>query len=135
MPRTLLNIFDASRRKRLRNESTVHEQKVWNRLKDSQLGYKFRRQHGIGPYIVDFYCPEKKLIIEIDGLQHLYQKEYDQNRTIYFEMLGRTVLRFWNSEVNESIEGVLMTITAVLQSTHHPSIPSSTEEGRTCGDV
>ena len=71
------------RRKELRNKSTPEEILLWLRLKNSQTGFKFRRQHSIGGYIADFYCPSKKLIIEIDGPQHLKNKEYDKIRSDY----------------------------------------------------
>jgi len=68
------------RRKDLRNNSTPQEDILWSKLKHSQLGFKFRRQHSIGGYIVDFYCPSKKLVIEIDGPAHLLKenREYDK---------------------------------------------------------
>ena len=92
---------------------TPQEIILWSRLRRNQImGYKFRRQHSIGNYIVDFYCPEKKLIIEIDGLQHKREKDlrYDAKRTGYFNSLGIKVLRFWNNEVLTNLEGVLDTI-------------------------
>jgi very-short-patch-repair endonuclease len=104
------------RRKDLRNNSTPQEIILWLQLKDSNLGYKFRRQHSIGPYIVDFYCPEKKLVIEIDGSQHgeVDAKEYDEERDAYLDSLGLTVLRFWNSEVNNHLPVVLQKIKSCL---------------------
>jgi very-short-patch-repair endonuclease len=99
-----------SRRKELRKSSTPQELKLWFYLKRKNLGVKFRRQHGIGPYIVDFYCKEKNLIIEIDGSQHLDAKEYDKERDDYIETLGIKVLRFWNNEIDTNTEGVLMKI-------------------------
>ena len=71
MPRHIHNNKTlADRRKELRNNATPQEAILWQHLKDSNFGCKFRRQHSIGPYIVDFYCPSKKLIIELDGSQH-----------------------------------------------------------------
>lgn len=98
------------RRKDLRKNSTPQEIILWARLRRDQLGVTFRRQHSIGPYIADFYCAEKKLVIEIDGNQHLENKEYDAERTNYFNVLGIRELRFWNNEVNTNIEGVVMRI-------------------------
>lgn len=89
---------------------TKEEIILWSYLKNSQLkGKKFRRQHGIGSYIVDFYCPEAKLLIELDGGQHtnLENEEYDRKRTAYFQKLGLKVLRFWNNEIKENIEAVI----------------------------
>lgn len=105
-----------SRRKKLRNNSTPQEIMLWVRLKNSQLGFKFRRQHSIGGYIVDFYCPLKKLIIEIDGSQH-YKKdavEYDAIRSNYFEGLNLKIIRFSNGDINVNMEGVLMKIKSEL---------------------
>ena len=84
-------------------------------LKNSQLGYKFRRQHSIGGYIADFYCPSKKLVIEIDGPQHLKNKEYDEIRTEYFEGLGIKVIRFTNEEVATETKKVTKKITTSLR--------------------
>lgn len=81
------------------------------------MGFKFRRQHSIGKYIVDFYCPEKSLIVEVDGGQHDEEKQrrYDENRTKYFENLGLKVLRFWDNEVNTNISGVISTVVTYLE--------------------
>ena len=99
-----------SRRKELRRSSTPQELKLWLYLKNKNLGVKFRRQHGIGPYIVDFYCKEKNLIIELDGSQHIEAKEYDEERDAFIKNLNIKVLRFWNNEVDKNITGVLMKI-------------------------
>ncbi len=110
----MYNIFNKSkflsRRKDLRKDTTLQEYKLWYFLKGKNLGVKFRRQHGIGPYIADFYCKEKNLIIELDGSQHQENKEYDRERDNYIKTLGIKVLRFWNNEVDTNIEGVLMKI-------------------------
>jgi len=112
------------RRKELRNNSTPEEILLWLRLKNSQVGFKFRRQHSIGGYIVDFYCPEKKLVIEIDGPQHFTKenKEYDKIRSDYFEGLNIKVLRFTNLEVSTETEKVVRKITTSLGL---PSTPPS----------
>lgn len=104
-------------RKDLRNYATPQEIILWSRLRKSQLGYKFRRQHSIGKYIVDFYCPEKKLIIEVDGGQHDEEnaRKYDENRTKYFESLGVKVLRCWDNEINNNISGVIQEIVNYLE--------------------
>ncbi len=110
----MYNIFNKSkfltRRKDLRKDLTPQEYKLWYYLKGKNLSVKFRRQHGIGPYIADFYCKEKNLIIELDGSQHQENKEYDAERDDYIKTLGIKVLRFWNNEVDANIEGVLMKI-------------------------
>ncbi len=98
------------KRKKLRRDATPHEVILWSRLRNSQLGFKFRRQHSIGKYVVDFYCPEKKLVIEIDGSQHLDQEGYDEIRTKYLSELGCKVIRFWDNEINNNLEGVILKI-------------------------
>jgi len=77
-------------------------------------GYKFRRQHAMAGFIVDFACLEKRLIVELDGGQHAVQADNDAARTCRLETQGYRVLRFWNNEVLENIEGVLMTILEAL---------------------
>jgi very-short-patch-repair endonuclease len=103
------------RRKKLRREMTPQEYKLWFFLKNKNLGFKFRRQHGIGPYIVDFCCTEEKLILEIDGSQHFEAKEYDQERTSYMQLIGFRVIRFWNNEIDTNMEGVLLRIKLELE--------------------
>jgi very-short-patch-repair endonuclease len=105
-----------SRRTELRKNQTPQEVFLWARLRRSQLGFKFKRQHSIGPYILDFYCPDKKLAIEIDGSQHLENKEYDNERNNYLLVLEIKTLRFWNNEVNKNMAGVLQKITNELNS-------------------
>lgn len=109
---TIKYLHDA--RKDLRNETTPQELLLWYKLKNKALGYKFRRQHSIGRFITDFYCSEKKLVIELDGSQHLDNTEYDKERTDYFESLEIKVLRFWNNDINKNIEGVVMKIDEIL---------------------
>ncbi len=81
-------------------------------------GVRFRRQHSVGNYILDFYCPERKIAIEIDGSQHFENKalKYDAKRTLYLESLGILVLRFTNADINTNIKGVLMKILDALNS-------------------
>jgi very-short-patch-repair endonuclease len=85
------------------------ERKLWLAVRDRRLGgFKFRRQATIGPFIVDFLCVEKRLIVELDGGQH--EEETDARRTAYLEAQGYSVMRFWNNEVIGSFESVLETI-------------------------
>jgi very-short-patch-repair endonuclease len=100
------------RRKDLRNRSTTEEVLLWCYLKNDQLGVRFRRQFGIGPYITDFYCPKYRLVIELDGSQHYYEKglEYDKVRDSYLKELDYKILRFSNDEIINSIDGVIMKI-------------------------
>lgn len=98
-------------RKNLRKSSTPQEVILWSRLRNNRLDYKFRRQHSIGKYIVDFYCPKKRLIVELDGSQHIEtQRDYDKERDDYLRVLGFKVLRFWDNEINNNLEGVLLKI-------------------------
>src|SRR3989344_4644566 len=100
------------RRRELRQRETKEEKILWLKLRDSKLGYKFKRQHSIGGYILDFYCSECKLIIEIDGGSHtkLEAIEYDKVRDRYFSELGYTTVRFSNKEINSKIDEVLAEI-------------------------
>ena len=75
-------------------------------------GVAFRRQHPVGPYILDFYCSAAKLAIELDGDQHAQQREYDEARTKFLNRMGIQMLRFWNIDLKENLEGVLDTIGA-----------------------
>jgi very-short-patch-repair endonuclease len=96
--------------KELRRKTTEAEQKLWALLRNRQLkGRKFRRQHAIANYIVDFYCHECKLAVELDGYHHKNDdvKEYDKARTALLNEYGITVLRFWNEEIIEETEAVL----------------------------
>jgi very-short-patch-repair endonuclease len=91
------------------------EAKLWKHLRAHQMGdVHFRNQHAIGNYIVDFCAARKKLIIELDGSQHLEQAEYDEERTKYLETRGYKVLRFWNNDVMNQMDTVLQTIWNVL---------------------
>ena len=101
------------RRKRLRRKLTVAEATLWALLKSKTLdGRKFRRQHGVGKYVLDFYCPSERLAIELDGEQHFTDEgmEYDQDRTDYLNTYNIKVIRFENDEVFHSPEGVLAEI-------------------------
>jgi very-short-patch-repair endonuclease len=112
-------------RKTLRNRSTSAESTLWKMLKNSQLeGRKFRRQHSIGNYIVDFYCSSDKLIIELDGNQHgdYIQIPKDEQRDSYLEASGYKILRFENRFVFQDIEFVLETIRkSLISKTNTPS--------------
>jgi very-short-patch-repair endonuclease len=95
----------------LRQNQTEAEAKLWSRLRAHRMaGVQFRRQHAIGNYIVDFCSPRRKLVIELDGSQHLDQAEYDSERTKFLEAKGYRILRFWNNEVMNEIDAVLNVI-------------------------
>ena len=88
------------------------ERLLWQALRGKQLnGYRFRRQHPIGKYIADFACIAQRIVIELDGGQHQEQCEYDEQRTAFFRVGGWQVLRFWNNDVLNNLDGVLLTIT------------------------
>ncbi len=99
--------------KTLRKNATLPEAKLWAGLRNRQLGgFKFRRQSPIGPYIVDFVCVEKKLVVELDGWTHSTPDElaYDDRRTRFLKSEGFRVIRFGNNSVMESTDGVLQAI-------------------------
>ena len=101
----------------LRQPQTPAEQRLWAVLRDRGLGgYKFRRQHPIGPFIVDFYCAEVKLAIEVDGEVHMQQVEYDAERTEWLETQGCRVMRFANEAVMNHLEQVAARIKVVCES-------------------
>lgn len=97
------------RRKELRNNSTPAEQLLWSILQQSNLGgHKFRRQHSVGAYILDFYCPSEKLAVELDGDSHFTDEaiEYDRDRTKYLNAMNIKVLRFLNTDVYNNLNAV-----------------------------
>lgn len=101
----------------LRRKTTPQEIKLWAQLKNRKFhNLKFRRQHIIDKYIVDFICLEKKLVIELDGCQHKREKDtkYDAKRNAYLRKLSFKVLRFWNNEVDENLEGVILKMEGFL---------------------
>jgi len=108
--------------RKLRINQTDAEAKLWFHLRRKQLqGMKFRRQVPIDNYIADFVCFEKRLVIELDGGQHSDNIEYDEYRTKIIEQQGFIVLRFWNNDVMNNIEGVLSEIINTVNP--HPSPP------------
>jgi len=116
----------STRARELRKIVTGVERKLWSKLRYRQLaGYRFRRQVPLGHYIVDFACLSHRVLIEIDGSQHLEQIAYDQARARWFDSRGYRVLRFWNIDVVKSIEVVLETIHKALveADTPHPDPP------------
>ena len=115
--------------KKLRRNMTDAERLLWSKIRNAQLGAKFRRQQPIGKYIVDFACFEEKIIIEIDGGQH-YQNEDDKKRDKWFIREGYTVLRFWNNDVLRNIRGVVGVIKKELMSSCHPPLVPPIKGGR-----
>jgi len=129
----------------LRKNLTDTEKLLWQLLRGEQLGVKFRKQHPVGNYIADFACLDPKLIIELDRGQHNEESNVkkDAARTAFLEEQGFKVVRFWNNEVSENIEGVLETIyAAITQESPHPNPPPKGEgikwalaDGRTLAGV
>ncbi len=117
----------------LRSKATDVENLLWHLLRRNQiLGFGFRRQHPLGDYILDFYCHQVKLVIELDGGQHAEdtQQTYDEKRSTWLQSQGITVLRFWNNEVLTNTEGVLQTIFDWLsaKATPSPTLPRGERE-------
>ncbi len=104
------------RRKDLLNNATETEQLLWGKLNRKQLGAKFIRQYSAGPYILDFYCPSKKLAIELDGGQHMHKEiqEYDNERTLFLGDLDIEVVRFWNAQIHKDLDTVCSKISSHL---------------------
>ena len=113
-----------SRARELRCTAPKPEQRLWFHLRGSQMhGFAFRRQHPVGPYILDFYCPAAKLAVELDGEQHATAtaRAHDAARTRFLESQSIRVLRFWNHELKESFDGVLEAIDRALTPTRAAS--------------
>src|SRR4030088_3160169 len=106
------SVIKTARARRLRRDSTDVEMRLWQKLRNRQLGMDFRRQHPAGNFYLDFYAPALRLAVELDGGQHAEQMDADQRRTRWLEDRGVTVLRFWNSDVSQNLPGVLETIAA-----------------------
>lgn len=99
----------------LRKSSSDAERLLWWHLRAHRfLGLKFRRQHPIGPFVVDFACLGRRLLIELDGGQHAESGGYDAERTRWLERQGYRVLRFWNNDVQANLKGVLQSIATAL---------------------
>jgi very-short-patch-repair endonuclease len=124
------------RARRLRRETTEAERMLWAELRHDQLGCRFRRQHPIPPYIVDFACIEARLVIEADGRQHERAGDHEM-RDQALRLNGWRVLRFWNNDILQNRRGVLQTILAALGSnpttSPHPIPPPRAGEGMNGG--
>jgi len=117
--------------KTLRIGMTDAERRLWSRLRSEQLGVKFRRQHPLGSYVLDFACLDPKLVVEIDGSQHLEQIDYDKRRDDWLVGQGFQVLRFWANEVMSETDGVVSRIYDLLiaDAGPHPGPPPVGEGG------
>ena len=133
--RTMQNQATTAARKNavtLRAAMTDGERRLWARLRREQLGVKFRRQHPLGGYVRDFVCLERKLVIEVDGSQHLEQVAYDARRSAWLESRGFQVLRFWAnealSETGAVVERIIHTLGLVAPLAPTPTLPQRGRE-------
>jgi very-short-patch-repair endonuclease len=118
-----------ARSRELRLNATEAERKLWTQLSARKIaGIRFNRQFPIGPFICDFVSRSAKLVIEVDGGQHAVDVDKDQSRTAYLEAQGYRVIRFWNNDVLDRIEGVVSEIERVLADMPSPN-PSRKREG------
>jgi very-short-patch-repair endonuclease len=129
-PRFSRTLTMTTRARKLRGNLTDVERKLWNSLRrDQLLGLNFRRQHPIGPYVLDFYCPAIRLAVELDGGQHTYESNRlsDDRRSRWLAENGIKVIRFWNNDVTQNLDAVLGEIAHVAQVTSDrdltPSLP------------
>lgn len=102
----------------LRRLATDAERLLWSHLRGRRLGYKFRFQHSISPYVADFICLGRKLIVEADGGQH--SPQVDRARTAYLRKRGFRIIRFWNHDILQNIDGVLETLLIILEGGEDP---------------
>ena len=117
------------RSRELRNNATEAERKLWQQLSARKLcGARINRQFPIGQFICDFVCREKRVVIEIDGGHHATNAEYDLRRTRFLETQGYRVIRFWNNEVLDNIDGVVAVIARTLENMPSPD-PSRQRKG------
>ena len=111
----------------LRRNQTDAESRLWAHLRILRhLGFRFRRQHPIGTYFVDFACLERKLVLEVDGSRHSepLAKEQDKQRTAWLESEGYRVIRIGNNDVLSNMDGVFELLSEALEGDHHPIIPA-----------
>jgi len=111
--------YTISYRRKLRKDLTSAEKLFWSKVAHKQFfNLKFRKQHGIGPYIVDFYCSEKALVVEIDGDTHagVENKERDEKRTKYLKSFGYSIYRYQNADVLTNVNGVMEDLARELKS-------------------
>ena len=114
-PRWRSRVAVQLRAQQLRQEQTPTEAMLWDCLRNRQLaGFKFRRQHMIGRFIVDFCCAEQRLIVEIDGAVHTHQADYDQARTEALQTAGYRVIRYTNDQIEQDIDVVLADLCQAL---------------------
>ena len=117
----------------LRTAMTDAERRLWSRLRGEQLGVKFRRQHPVGPYVLDFACLNPKLAIEVDGSQHLEQASYDARRDAWLAAQGFRVLRFWANAVMSDVGTVAGCILDACRAA--APIPAFPQKGKEKGEL
>ena len=120
---------EKAKRQALRNNMPVAEKIIWAKLRGRQIeGCKFRRQYSIGAFVIDFYAPELKLALEIDGESHFLDgaKEYDDERQAFLEEKGTKVLRFTNEQIYHELDGVITTISQTIQVLRETTPPQPT---------
>ncbi len=118
------------RRKELRRNQTEAEKAFWARVRNRQFhGLRFFRQHSVGPYVLDFYCPKMNIAVELDGGQHMMdeRRQYDAARSAYLKAHKIEVLRFWNNDVLQNISGVLESMEAYITPSSLP-LPQGEED-------
>ena len=105
----------------MRHQPVAPEKRFWSKVRDRRLGgHKFKRQVLIGSYIADFVCIERKLIVELDGGQHAERKAYDEKRDAFLAAKGFRVIRVWNIDLMENIDGVMEMVLAELEGSPSP---------------
>ena len=116
------------RAKKLRHNMTEAETRLWRALRRGQFnGLRFRRQHPVGPFTLDFYCPSLRLAIELDGGQHaLQQKQADERRTRFLSEKNIAVIRYWNNDIFGNLRGVLADLITVIEKRTRVVTPSPT---------
>ncbi len=120
-----------ARARDLRNNATLHEQMLWQQLKGGRLnGLKFSRQIPIAGYFADFVCRSCKLVLELDGSQHADAAMHDEARTRAIEAAGYRVIRFWNNDLNENMDGVLENIVNAAMVADREPAPAPPASGR-----
>jgi very-short-patch-repair endonuclease len=116
-PHWRASIAVQTRARELRKAMTPAEKMLWQHIRNNQLGWEFRKQHAVGPYIVDFFCAKAKLVVEVDGDSHAdeIQTAYDNERTNWLnEQKHYRVIRFWNNEILQNVEHAVSQIAELI---------------------
>jgi very-short-patch-repair endonuclease len=129
------------RAKKLRENMTDVETKFWHALRRGQINsFSFRRQHPVGPFTLDFYCPTLRLAIELDGGQHAVQQKQDERRTQFLSEKGLAVVRYWNNDISGNLQGALADLVDRIEKrrcevTPSPTLPLSGGGSANTGNV